>query len=396
MKFSSFGTHLVLFATALNFALSGAAAPPPPPKGVAPLEIGSSAPDFTLPGIDGKDYSLADFADSEVLAVLFTCNHCPSAQGAEDRIQSLIDAFPREKFALVAISSSDPAGVRINELGFSIFDDSFEGMKLHAAHYGLTFPYVYDGETQATTRAYGALATPHIFIFDKSRKLRYSGRIDDSRFGDPSTVKEANARDAIQAILDGTEIKKPVTRAHGCSTKWAYKRDLVAKFDQEFRSQPVSVAMATPEKLKQLRANDTDKLRLINIWATWCGPCVAEMPDLVEIARQFETRGFDLITVSTDSPSDQESVQKMLQRFHAALPKMTAASVKEEGRETNNYIFQGDDIDELAEALDPSWAGVQPYSILVAPGGDIIYSHKGEIDPIELRTKIVEFLGRTY
>ncbi len=396
MKSSSPIASLFSLGIALSFSASTVGAPPPPPEGVTPLEIGSQAPDFSLPGIDGKDYSLADFADSEVLAVLFTCNHCPSAQGAEERIQAIIDAFPREDFSLVAISSSDPAGVRINELGYSIFDDSFEGMKQHAKHYGLTFPYIYDGETQATTRAYGALATPHIFIFDKARKLRYSGRIDDSRFGDPSTVKEANTRDAIQAILDGKEIEKTVTRAHGCSTKWAYKRELVSKFDEEFRSQTVSVELATPETLQKLRANDTDKLRLINIWATWCGPCLAEMPDLVEIARQFETRGFDLITVSTDSPDDKESVRKMLQRFHAGLPKVTAASVKEEGRSTNNYIFKGDDIDQLAEALDPSWEGVQPYSILVAPGGKIIYSHKGEIDPIELRTKIVEFLGRTY
>ncbi|MDF1862368.1 MAG: redoxin domain-containing protein [Verrucomicrobiales bacterium] len=362
---------------------------------VTTLEPGASAPDFDLPGVDGKQHRLSDFADSDVLAILFTCNHCPSAQGAESRIKSIVSDYAEESFQLVAISPNDPESVRLNELGYSVFGDTLEDMKNHAEANEFTFPFLYDGETQEVSKAYGAKATPHIFLFDKARKLRYVGRIDDSKFGDPSTVKSHDARVAIDALLAGKEVPVAKTRAHGCSTKWAYKRDLVTKYNAEFKAKEVTLEEINGDGVKKLRSNPTDKLRLVNLWATWCGPCLAEMPSLVEVGRQFETRGFDMITISSDSVEAKEKARKLLGRFHAAMPNLTAASVEEEGRTTNNYLFDGD-TDALAEALDPEWEGTLPHTVLIAPGGEIIYRHSGEIDPIELKTVIVERLGRWY
>lgn len=370
-------------------------AAPAVPEGVETLKIGDSAPDFDLPGVDGKNHTLAEYSDADVLAILFTCNHCPSAQGAESRYKAIVNDYADKSFQLVAISPNDPESVRLNELGYSVYGDTLEDMKKHAADQEFNFPYLYDGETQSVSKAYGAMATPHVFLFDKERKLQYVGRIDDSRYGDPASIQTHDARLAIDAMLAGKLVANPVTRAHGCSTKWAFKKHLVTEYNEEFESREVSLEVADTDLIKKLATNGTDKLRLINIWATWCGPCIAEMPHLISIGRQFETRGFDMITVSMDAMSMKPKTETMLKRFHAAMPRLTEASVKEEGRTTNNYLFDGD-TDSLAEALDPKWDGTLPHTVLISPEGEILYRISGEADADELRREIVKILGRFY
>ncbi len=388
-------TAVTLFSAFLATTLSLSAAEG---EKVSPLEIGSHAPDFKLPGVDGKDHTLADYADADVFAVLFTCNHCPSAQGSESRFKKLVADYAKDdaSFKMVAISPNDPLSVRLNELGYAVYNDTLEEMVKHARAEEFNFPYLYDGETQSVAKAYGCVATPHVFIFDKERKLRYQGRFDDSKFGDDSTVKIEDARLAIDALLAGKPVANSTTRAHGCSTKWAYKRDLVTKYDEEFEAKEVTLDMISAKGVEALVANDTDKVRLINLWATYCGPCLAEMPHLVEIGRQFETRGFDMITISLDDPSMNEEALKILKRNHAALPHLTEQTVKEEGRTTNNYLWAGGDADALAKVLDEEWEGGAPYTLIIAPGGKIIYRQADEIDPDTVKRFIVDKLGRHY
>ena len=188
------------------------------PEGHKPLAIGASAPDFSLPGIDGKTHSLKDFAKADVLMVLFTSNHCPTSHGIEKRLQTLRNDFRDKSFALVAINPNHPDGLSIDELGYGEFHDSFEDMKPYAEQNGWDFPYLYDGDKQLTARAYGCLATPHVFVFDKERKLRYQGRFDDSRFPQEETVKSPDARNAVVALLAGKPVPVETTRPHGCST----------------------------------------------------------------------------------------------------------------------------------------------------------------------------------
>src|SRR5687767_3217624 len=145
----------------------------------APLPIGSVAPDFSLPATDGKIYSLGDFASSKVLVIIFTCNHCPTAQAYEARIKQLVTDYQSKGVAIVAISPNDPLAVTLGEMGYTDVGDSFEEMKIRAKDKKFNFPYLYDGETSKISMEYGPQATPHVFIFDKDRRLRYSGRIDD-------------------------------------------------------------------------------------------------------------------------------------------------------------------------------------------------------------------------
>src|SRR5438105_4563114 len=184
------------------------------------LKIGDAAPDFSLKGIDGTTHSLADFKDAPVLMVAFLSNHCPYSHAAETRLLPLAAEMKPRGLAVVAINPNSPDAISIGELGYSKYSDSFDEMKLYAGEQGFTFPYLYDGETQSTAKAYGCLCTPHIFLFDRERRLRYMGRLDDSRFADASTVKSPDARNAIEAMLANKPVPVEVTRPTGCSTKW--------------------------------------------------------------------------------------------------------------------------------------------------------------------------------
>src|SRR5436190_8820287 len=130
------------------------------------LKIGDAAPDFSLKGIDGKSYTLADFKDAPVLMVAFLSNHCPYSHAAETRLLPLAKEFAGKGLAVVAINPNSPEGVAVTELGYSKYNDSFDEMILYAKDQGFTFPYLYDGDTQEIAKAYGCLATPHVFIFD--------------------------------------------------------------------------------------------------------------------------------------------------------------------------------------------------------------------------------------
>ncbi len=136
------------------------------PEGLKTLAIGSPAPDFSLPGVDGKTYTLADFSQSKVLFVIFTCNHCPTAQAYEGRLARLVSDYRDKGVAVVAISPNNPLAVRLDELGFTDLGDSFEDMKIRAKDRSFDYPYLYDGDTQSIARAYGVIATPQVFIFD--------------------------------------------------------------------------------------------------------------------------------------------------------------------------------------------------------------------------------------
>ena len=183
------------------------------------LGIGQEAPDFSLMGTDGNTYSLESFDKAAVLTVVFTANHCPTAQAYEDRMNELSSAYEPEEMLLVAISSNYPDAVCLEELGYSDMGDSFEEMRMRARHKSYAFPYLYDGMEQAAALAYGAQATPHVFVFDRDRKLRYSGRIDEME--DPyQAPSQQDAKNAIDALLQGKAVPVEVTRAFGCSMKW--------------------------------------------------------------------------------------------------------------------------------------------------------------------------------
>jgi peroxiredoxin len=177
------------------------------------LQLGQSAPDFNLPGVDGKDYSLASFKNAPLLVVVFSCNHCPYVVGSEDRMIKFYNDYKPEGVAMIAINSNETENHPT---------DSFEHMKTHAAEKKLPFPYVRD-DSQEIARAYGALRTPHYYVFDRDqkgdRKLRYTGRMDDNP-RNPGKETTHELRDAMDALLAGKQPAVPLTNPIGCNVKW--------------------------------------------------------------------------------------------------------------------------------------------------------------------------------
>ncbi|HXM98848.1 MAG TPA: redoxin family protein [Candidatus Dormibacteraeota bacterium] len=343
------------------------------------LPIGSRAPDFSLPGVDGKTHGLADYASSPVLVVVFTCNHCPIAQMYERRIQQLAWDYRDKGVAVVAIQPNDPKAIRIDELDSSDISDSLEEMKIRVEYKHLAYPYLYDGDTQSVTRAYGPQATPHVFVFDQTRHLQYEGRVDDSYRTE--LVKTQDARNAIDALLAHKEVSKKHTGVFGCSTKWQEKQSSRIEALQKLDAQPVQLEPATADDLKKLRANTTGKMLLVSFWATWCGSCVHEFSDLEDTYRMYSVRDLAYVTVATNMPDEKEGVLRMLKNMHST---------------SRNLLFASQDTAALQTAFDPKWESAVPYTVLLAPNGNVLYRKLGPVDILELRRKILANLPSDY
>lgn len=174
------------------------------------IELGTPAPDFELPATDGESYGLSDFSDSDVLVVMFICNHCPYVKAIRGRLVELAREMSDESVAFVAINPNDAERYP---------DDNFEQMKEIAEEHGFPFPYLRD-ESQEVAEAYGAVCTPDIFAYGEQRRLAYHGRLDDN-WKESEQVERRELKEAIETMLDG-ELPAPEAQvpSQGCSIKW--------------------------------------------------------------------------------------------------------------------------------------------------------------------------------
>ncbi|MFA9390715.1 MAG: redoxin domain-containing protein [Prolixibacteraceae bacterium] len=336
------------------------------------LEIGKKAPYFKLPDMNGKFISIDDFKSAKLLVIVFTCNHCPTAQAYEDRLIEFTSNYKNKGVQVVAIMPNSSAGLLLEECGYSDLDDSFGNMALRARDKGFNFPYLYDGDDQAVSIQYGPSTTPHVFVFDKNRRLQYVGRIDGVE--KPGTANSEDLRLAVDELLEEKPVSHPVTKAFGCSTKWSWKSEWALKMNKDWNEKAVELSRVDDQALKTLLTNNSEKLLMVNVWATWCAPCVMELPELINLQRMYGARSFEFITLSADQPSKYDDALKLLQTKHSAL---------------RNFIYTNEDRYQMIELIDPDWNGSLPYSMLIEPGGKVIYRNAGVVDLHELKKVIV-------
>jgi thiol-disulfide isomerase/thioredoxin len=221
-----------------------------------------------------------------------------------------------------------------------------------------------DGADQGVAKTFGVVATPHIFVFDQSRTLRYQGQIDDGR------TEAEDARAAIDALLAGRTVATARTTVDGCPVKGLAAPAAAAPAAAE----PVTVEMAAAEDLRKLRQNGTGKLLLINFWATWCAPCASEFPDLEATYRMYKARNLELVTVSVNDPEERAGVLEFLKTHKSSH---------------RNLLFSTADVYGLQAAFDPKMPAPVPFTILLAPNGDVVYQELGELDFMKLRRAIL-------
>ncbi len=343
------------------------------------LPIGSTLPAFSLPGIDGKTYTDKSFT-SDYLVIVFTCPHCPTAQAYQERIKKLVVDYKPKNVTVIAINPNNADAVRLDELAYTDLSDSFEEMKERARDQKLNFVWLDDGPKQVLSNKMGPVATPHVFIFDKARKLRFEGRIDDSERESGAT--KFDTRVALDALLAGKEPPATSTRVFGCSVKWADKVPEYAKYKARWAAEPVTLEKADVATLKAIRSNkDSGKIRMINVWATWCGPCITEFTELVEHNIRFRDRPFEMVTIAAEYPDMEGTVKEFLVKKHASM---------------KNYILASANKDELYDAFESvkDWRGELPYTLILDEKGQVIYREKGELNFLAMRRAIVPALNK--
>ncbi len=348
---------------------------------VTTLATGSDMPAFELPDMNGQMVSSNDFKDAKILVIAFISNHCPTAQAYEDRLIDFTKEYLDKGVQVVAINPNSSLALLPEECSYSDLDDTFETMIIRSEYKGYNFPYLYDGDDHAASLKFGPVSTPHVFVFDAERKLRYNGRLDGIER--PGSANAEDVRLAVDQVLVGEEVTNPVTSAFGCSVKWSWMAGWADKVNKDWSARPVEITQIDESGVHELMKNDSEKLRLINVWASWCAPCVIEMPDLVELQRYYGNRAFELITISADYP-DKES---------DAL-----AVLKKNGVSVQNFIFSEEEKEKLTSAVDSEWRGSIPFSVLIEPGGNILYKNQGVIDDLTIKRIIVDhpLMGRYY
>jgi thiol-disulfide isomerase/thioredoxin len=342
--------------------LSGLAACARTPAGLA---IGAAAPEFSLPGIDGKTHSLGEYKKT-ILVIVFTCNSCPASQLYESRLQRLFDDYQVKGVDLVAINPQRPAALTPADLGHSDVGESLDDMKTRASHRRLTYPYLSAADAASVVEGYQVENMPQVFVFDQARTLRYRGPIDDNIREDQVTSRGARA--ALDALVAKQPVSAPIAAAPGCPVIAAGRTEATAPEGK------VAVAAAGPDQLKALRKNGTGKLLLVNFWATWCAPCVAEFPDLEMTYRMYKGRGMEFVAVSVNDPEERPAVVEFLQKNNAAH---------------RNYQFATADVYGLQAAFDPKMPAPVPFTLLLAPNGDVLYQELGGSDINKLRRAIL-------
>ena len=336
------------------------------------MPIGTAAPDFSLKGTDDKIHTLAEFSKPKVLVVMFESIHCPVSENYEGRMRALYDQYNGKDVTFVAINPNNPTAVRLDELGYTDLTDAPADMKIRVKDRDIPWPYLYDGETQSTVQKFGAVATPHVFIFDGDRKLRYEGRIDDNQ--NEKMVKVHDVHDAIEAVLTGKEVAVPHRPAFGCSTKWLSKSGDVQREWAKIIAEPVVLTPASSTDLSTLRANAGDKVTVVHFWNTKGKDTPTNFNLLETTYRMYRGRSYDFATVNTDAAANNNKVTEFLRAQYASSKNLHLAPA---------------DLKSAQSAFGATWRADEEYTAVIAPGGKIVYAHVGQVNILDVRHAVL-------
>jgi len=369
-------------------------------RAAASLSIGQSAPDFTAADLNGKAHSLKDHR-GRIAVIVFLSTECPFSNAYIERLRAIASDYSKKNVALLGVNSN-PA-------------ESLDQIREHARKNKLDFTILKD-EGSRVADAYGALRTPEVFVVDGAGALLYRGRIDNSK--ETARVKRNDLREALDETLAGKAVSQPETKAFGCPIKMVRKNNAAGGVEQSSvretsfarsdglprfanalapQKKPATkpaatkpaatkpaatkpaatkkpaVSRATP-KVSPLKPEDFNKFKdaangkvlVINFWATWCGPCVAEFPEFVALDRKYRNKGVKIVGITADEPADVK-------------PKVIPF-IKKKRVKFDILLQDTDDPQQMMDLINKDWPGVLPATFVYDKQGNLAYSRFGIID----------------
>jgi peroxiredoxin len=337
----------LVFTASLLFTIVSLAQP-------TKISVGQPAPDFALKDTSGKSHSLKAYRGRTVV-IGFVGTKCPIANAYITRMNNIAAEYKAKNVVFFGINSNVTEPLKL--------------VKEHATKANYVFSILKD-ESNVVADSFGATVTPEMYIIDGEGVLRYHGRVDNA--SDERRVERHDLRVALDELLTGKPISKPDLKAFGCVIKRAGVTE--TKMLQKPATKPAAtespITLLKPADFTKLKAESNGKVLLINFWATWCAPCVAEFPEFVMIDKTYRAKGVRTVSISTDEKSDIES---------AVLPFL-----KKQKAEFESFVSDSEDPQELIDVVDKNWSGALPATFVFDKQGKIVLTKYGIIDREEL------------
>ena len=325
----------------------------------AKISPGQVAPNFSLKDINGKQHSLQAYRGKFVV-VGFVGVKCSIANAYISRMNTIANEYKFRDVVMLGINSNANEPVKI--------------IKPHIQKNKIGFPVLKD-EKNIIANEYGAFVTPEVYVIDKEGTLRYHGRVDNT--SNEARVERHDLRVALDEMLSGKTVSKPELKAFGCQINRSTEMAAVS-IPVKASLADDTVTLLKPAEFKKLKDDAKDKVLVINFWATWCAPCVAEFPEFVKLDAEYRSKGVKIIAISTDEKSDLAG---------AVIPFL-----KKQKAEFPSYLSDADDPQELIDVVDKNWSGALPATFVFDKAGKMILAKYGIIDREELVKKIEEGL----
>jgi len=316
--------------------------------------IGQPAPDFALKDTSGKAHALKDYR-GQIVIVGFIATQCPISNAYNERMRAIAEEYKARKVAFLGINSNSTEPVK--------------EIREHAAQNNLRFTILKDDGNKVAD-IYGAERTPEMYVIDEKGVLRYHGRIDNSQ--ELPRVNRKDLREALNEMLAGKAVGVTEAKAFGCAIKRGNEAASSASGSAPAAtaSEEAKVMLLKPADFVKLKESGKGSVVVMNFWATWCGPCVAEFPEFIKLDEKYRSKGVKIIGLSADDPPD--------------LKPKVVPFLKEQGAKFDNYVFDMDDPQKMIDAVNKEWSGALPITLVFDRQGKLAYQRYGIIDRDQL------------